>query len=67
MLISEAFVNYKEVEIIARGLSPKTLESYIYAEKLVIEYLTDTEVKNITPLDVSKFYQHYVKAGPILT
>lgn len=58
MLISEAFVNYKEVEIIARGLSPKTLESYIYAEKLVIEYFTDTEIKNITPLDVSRFYQH---------
>lgn len=58
MLISEAFENYREVEIIARGLSPKTLESYIYAEKLVIEYFADTEVKNITPLDVSRFYQY---------
>ena len=58
MLISEAFENYKEVEIIARGLSPKTLESYIYAEKLVIEYFTDTDVKNITTIDVAKFYQY---------
>ena len=58
MLISEAFENYKEVEIIARGLSPKTLESYIYAEKLVIEHFTDTDVKNITTIDVAKFYQY---------
>ena len=58
MLISEAFANYREIEVVSRGLSPKTLESYIYAEKLVIEYFTDTEIKNITPLDVSKFYQH---------
>lgn len=58
MLISEAFENYKEVEIIARGLSPKTLESYIYAEKLVIEYFTDTDIKNITTIDVAKFYQY---------
>ena len=58
MKISEAFANYKEMEIIARGLSPKTLESYIYAEKLIIEYFSDTDVKNITTLDVSKFYQY---------
>ena len=58
MLISEAFENYKEVEIIARGLSPKTLESYIYTEKLVIEYFTNTDVKNITTIDIAKFYQH---------
>ena len=58
MKISEAFTNYREIEVISRGLSPKTLESYIYAEKLVIEYFTDTEVRNITPLDVSKFYQY---------
>ena len=58
MLISEAFENYKEVEIIARGLSPKILESYIYTEKLVIEYFTNTDVKNITTIDIAKFYQH---------
>ena len=58
MKLSEAFTNYREIEVISRGLSPKTLESYIYAEKLVIEYFTDTEVRNITPLDVSKFYQY---------
>lgn len=58
MLISEAFENYREVEIIARGLSPKTLESYIYAEKLVTEYFSDTDIKNIATLDVAKFYQY---------
>lgn len=56
MLISEAFINYREVEIIARGLSPKTLESYVYAEKLVTEYFSDTDIKNIATLDVAKFY-----------
>lgn len=58
MLISEAFINYREVEIIARGLSPKTLESYVYAEKLVTEYFSDTDIKNIATLDVAKFYQY---------
>lgn len=58
MLISEAFINYREVEVIARGLSPKTLESYIYAEKLVTEYFSDTDIKNIATLDVAKFYQY---------
>ena len=58
MLISEAFINYREIEVISRGLSPKTLESYVYAEKLVIEYFTDTDIKNITTIDVAKFYQY---------
>lgn len=58
MKISEAFAEYKEMEIIARGLSPKTLESYIYAEKLIIEYFSDTDIKNLTALDVARFYQH---------
>lgn len=58
MLISEAFENYREIEVISRGLSPKTLESYIYAEKLVVEYFSDTDIKNITTVDVSKFYQY---------
>ena len=58
MLISEAFENYREIEVISRGLSTKTLESYIYAEKLVVEYFSDTDIKNITTVDVSKFYQY---------
>ena len=58
MLISEDFENYREIEVISRGLSPKTLESYIYAEKLVVEYFSDTDIKNITTVDVSKFYQY---------
>ena len=58
MLISEAFENYREIEVISRGLSPKTLESYIYAEKLVVEYFSDTDIINITTVDVSKFYQY---------
>ena len=45
MLISEAFDNYREIEVISRGLSPKTLESNIYAEKLVTEDFSDTEVR----------------------
>ena len=59
MLIKEAFSMYEEEEIIAGGLSKKTLESYIYAEKLASAYFgTDTRIEDVLPIDVRAFYQH---------
>ncbi len=37
MKLSEAFTNYREIEIISRGLSK--IESYIYAEKNILQIL----------------------------
>ena len=59
MLIKEAFSMYEEEEIIAGGLSKKTLESYVYAEKLASAYFgTDTRIEDVLPIDVRAFYQH---------
>lgn len=58
MLISEAFQTYRKREVIAAGLSSKTLESYIYAEKLVVAYFGDTEFSSIKVEDVISFYEH---------
>lgn len=58
MKISEAFELYRSAEIIAGGLSPKTLESYVYAEKLVVGYFGNVEFEDIQAFDVRKFYDH---------
>lgn len=58
MLISEAFAEYEEGEIIAGGLSKKTLESYIYAEKLAEKYFGNVDMSYLTPQDVREFYFH---------
>ena len=58
MLISEAFKEYEESEIIAAGLSKKTLESYVYAEKLAEKYFGDIEINIINAQDVREFYAH---------
>ena len=58
MLISEAFNLYREAEIVAAGLSKKTFESYIYAEKHAVKYFGDSKINLLTPLDVREFYKH---------
>ena len=59
MLIKDVFSMYEEEEIIAGGLSKKTLESYVYAEKLASDYFSATSnIEDIQPIDVRSFYQH---------
>lgn len=58
MLISEAFEEYRRMEVVAAGLSSKTRESYIYAEKLVVGYFGDVDFSSIKAEDVVAFYEH---------
>lgn len=58
MLISEAFEAYRKMEIVAAGLSSKTKESYIYAEKLVKGYYGNIEFASIGIDDIVPFYEH---------
>ena len=59
MLIKEAFSMYEEEEVIAGGMSKKTLESYVYAEKLASEFFgAGTRIEDVMPIDVRTFYQH---------
>lgn len=61
MLISEAFEEYRRMEVIAAGLSSKTNESYIYAEKLAIGYFGDVEFAGIKLEDIVAFYEHLLE------
>ena len=56
MKISEAFAAYRKNEILALGKSPKTHESYVYTEKIVISYLGDINIKKINVDQVHDFY-----------
>lgn len=58
ILISEAFFEYEQSEIIAGGLSKKTLESYVYAEKLAEKYFNNVDITTINAQDVREFYAH---------
>lgn len=58
MIISEAFNLYREAEIVAAGLSKKTFESYIYAEKHAVDFFGDRQVGCLTPMEVREFYKH---------
>ena len=59
MLIKEAFAMYEEEEIIAGGLSEKTLETYINAEKLASSFFgTGVRIEDVRPFDVRAFHQH---------
>lgn len=59
MLIKDAFSMYEEEEIIAGGLAEKTLESYVYAEKLVSSFFgSEVDIEDMRPMDVRSFYQH---------
>lgn len=58
MLVSEAFLSYRKMEVIAAGLSSKTDESYIYAAKLAVQFFGDVEFDNLTPEDAIRYYEH---------
>lgn len=56
MKISEAFIAYRKNEILALGKSPKTNESYIYAEKIAISYFGDINIRKISIERIHDFY-----------
>ena len=58
MLISEAFDLYKQSEVVAAGLSPKTAESYTYASKLASSYFGNIEVGSLRLEDIWHYYDH---------
>jgi site-specific recombinase XerD len=56
MKISEAFAAYRKNEILALGKSPKTNESYVYAEKIAVAYFGNINIRRITADSVHDFY-----------
>lgn len=56
MKISEAFASFRTNEILALGKSPKTNESYVYAEKITIAYFGDINIKKISVEQIHSFY-----------
>lgn len=58
MNISEAFAYYRKAEIMARGLSRKTDESYVYSCKLAVDFFGDMPITNIRPEDTRDYYEH---------
>lgn len=56
MKLSEAFTSFRKNEILALGKSPKTNESYVYAEKIAIAYFGDINIRRITADAVHEFY-----------
>ena len=58
MIVSEAFDLYRRAEIVAGGLSRKTYESYIYAEKHAVGFFGDVPLEHIQAMDVRDFYDH---------
>lgn len=54
--ISEAFDYYREAEIIAGGLSPKTYDNYVMSEKWAIDFFGDIMIDKITSENVRAFY-----------
>ena len=56
--IKSVFEEYRHAEIISANLSPKTEESYIYAEKLVEGYFGNIAITEIDARSVRCFYEH---------
>ena len=56
MKLSEAFTSFRTNEILALGKSPKTNESYVYAEKITIAYFGDINIRKIGVEQVHQFY-----------
>lgn len=56
MKLSEAFASFRKNEILALGKSPKTYESYVYAEKIAIAYFGDINIRKIGMEQVHDFY-----------
>lgn len=58
MNISEAFEYYRKAEIIARGLSSKTDESYVYSSKLAVSFFGNISIEDVNVEDVRDYYEH---------
>lgn len=59
MLIYEAFEQYKRSEVLARGLSKKTLASYQNTQKLFCDYFGEqSKIEDITIDDILSFHEH---------
>ena len=56
MKLSEAFASFRTNEILALGKSPKTNESYVYAEKITIAYFGDINIRKISVEQIHQFY-----------
>lgn len=56
MKLSEAFFEYRRIEIQSRGCSLKTDESVKYAERVAVRYFGDVNVRKIGANQVSEFY-----------
>lgn len=57
MKLSEAFESFRKNEILALGKSPKTNESYVYAEKIAITYFGNI---NIRKMDIEQIHDFYL-------
>lgn len=58
MLLSQAFMNYRQYEIAMGGLSPRTDLSYANVERLAINYFGDTKLHRLTLDAVKSFLEH---------
>lgn len=58
MLVAEAFETYRRREVIGAGLSSKTMESYIYAEKVAVGFFGNIDFNLIGLEDVIAFYEY---------
>lgn len=56
MKLSEAFFEYRRIEIQSRGCSLKTDESVKYAERVVVRYFGDVNIRKIGTKQISEFY-----------
>lgn len=59
MLVYEAFEQYKRSEVLARGLSKKTLASYNNTQSLFCDYFGEqSKIEDITIDDILSFHEH---------
>lgn len=56
MKLSEAFADFRRIEIRGRGCSPSTDEGYEYAMRVIIDYFGDVSVRKLGVDEVSDFY-----------
>lgn len=54
--ISEAFALYREVEVIAGGLSPRTYDTYVNSEKRAVDFFGDIPIVKITSDNIRAYY-----------
>lgn len=61
MKLSEAFKDYRQFEIIAANKSPKTYETYKYAEKSFVDFFGDIRINKITPEMIANYYINFTR------